>query len=48
MNIIKTSKVALKALNRNKMRSFLTALGIIIGAAVHTWAGTGEEEPIPI
>ncbi len=31
MNIIKTSKVALNALNRNKMRSFLTALGIIIG-----------------
>jgi putative ABC transport system permease protein len=31
MNIIKTSKVALRALNRNKMRSFLTALGIIIG-----------------
>ncbi len=31
MNIVKTSKVALKALNRNKMRSFLTALGIIIG-----------------
>jgi putative ABC transport system permease protein len=31
MNIVKTSKVALRALNRNKMRSFLTALGIIIG-----------------
>jgi len=31
MNIIKTAKVALRALNRNKMRSFLTALGIIIG-----------------
>jgi putative ABC transport system permease protein len=31
MNIIKTSKVALRALGRNKMRSFLTALGIIIG-----------------
>jgi len=31
MNIIKTSKIALRALNRNKMRSFLTALGIIIG-----------------
>jgi putative ABC transport system permease protein len=31
MNIMKTSKVALMALGRNKMRSFLTALGIIIG-----------------
>ncbi len=31
MNIAKTAKVSLLALNRNKMRSFLTALGIIIG-----------------
>jgi putative ABC transport system permease protein len=31
MNIIKTTQIALRALNRNKMRSFLTALGIIIG-----------------
>ena len=31
MNIIRVSRVSLQALNRNKMRSFLTALGIIIG-----------------
>lgn len=31
MNILRTIRVSLIALNRNKMRSFLTALGIIIG-----------------
>jgi len=31
MKILRTIKVALKALGRNKMRTFLTALGIIIG-----------------
>jgi putative ABC transport system permease protein len=31
MNLLKTAKVSLMALARNKMRSFLTALGIIIG-----------------
>ncbi len=31
MNITKTAHVSLHALSRNKMRSFLTALGIIIG-----------------
>lgn len=31
MNILRTIRVSLRALNRNKMRSFLTALGIIIG-----------------
>ncbi len=33
MNILKTIRVSLRALGRNKMRSFLTALGIIIGVA---------------
>ena len=43
MNIIKTSKVALRALNRNKIRSFLTALGIIIGVgAVIAMTSIGE------
>jgi len=31
MNILRIGKVSLRALSRNKMRSFLTALGIIIG-----------------
>jgi len=31
MNILRIGKVSLRALARNKMRSFLTALGIIIG-----------------
>lgn len=31
MNIMRTIRVSLRALSRNKMRSFLTALGIIIG-----------------
>ena len=31
MNIMRTIRVSLAALTRNTMRSFLTALGIIIG-----------------
>jgi putative ABC transport system permease protein len=31
MNVLRIGKVSLRALGRNKMRSFLTALGIIIG-----------------
>jgi len=43
MNIMRTSRVALRALGRNKMRSFLTALGIIIGVgAVISMVSIGE------
>ncbi len=43
MNIVRTTRVALRALGRNKMRSFLTALGIIIGVgAVISMVSIGE------
>ncbi|OGD18322.1 MAG: multidrug ABC transporter substrate-binding protein [Candidatus Aminicenantes bacterium RBG_16_63_16] len=43
MNILRTTRVALRALARNKMRSFLTALGIIIGVgAVISMVSIGE------
>lgn len=43
MNIFQTFRVALRALVRNKLRSFLTALGIIIGvSAVIAMVGIGE------
>jgi putative ABC transport system permease protein len=43
MNILRTTRVALRALGRNKMRSFLTALGIIIGVgAVISMVSIGE------
>ncbi len=43
MNIMRTIRVALRALGRNKMRSFLTALGIIIGVgAVIATVSIGE------
>src|SRR4030042_3455244 len=43
MNILRTSRIALRALARNKMRSFLAALGIIIGVgAVIAMVSLGE------
>jgi putative ABC transport system permease protein len=43
MNLLVTFKVALRALSRNKLRSCLTMLGIIIGvAAVITMVGIGQ------
>lgn len=43
MNILRTIRVSLRALGRNKMRSFLTALGIIIGVgAVIAMVSIGE------
>ncbi len=43
MNIARTCKVAFRALGRNKMRSFLTTLGIIIGVgAVIAMVSIGE------
>jgi putative ABC transport system permease protein len=43
MSLWQTMRVALRALMRNKMRSFLTTLGIIIGvAAVITMVSLGE------
>ncbi len=43
MNILQTTRVSGKALLRNKMRSFLTALGIIIGVgAVIAMVSIGE------
>ncbi len=43
MNLLATFKVALRALSRNKMRSILTMLGIIIGVgAVIAMVGIGQ------
>jgi len=43
MNVLQTLRIAIRALRRNKMRSFLTTLGIIIGvAAVIAMVSIGE------
>ena len=43
MNPLQTLRVAIRALLRNKLRSFLTTLGIIIGvAAVIAMVAIGE------
>ena len=43
MNVLETLRVAARALNRNKMRSFLTTLGIVIGIlAVIAMVAIGE------
>ena len=45
MNYQNLLKIALRAIAANKMRSFLTALGIIIGiAAVITMLAIGEHQ----
>ena len=49
MNITKTAKISLIALNRNKMRSFLTALGIIIGVgAVIAMVSIGQGAKVEV
>jgi len=49
MHFLQTMKVALRALTRNKMRTFLTALGIIIGVgAVIAMVSIGEGAKVGI
>lgn len=49
MNILKIIRVSLMALARNKMRSFLTALGIIIGVgAVIAMASIGQGAKVAV
>jgi len=49
MTLGRTIKISFKALNRNKMRSFLTALGIIIGVgAVIAMISIGEGAKVDI
>jgi putative ABC transport system permease protein len=43
MNVVQTLPVAMRALHRNKTRSFLTALGVVIGvSSVNTMVAIGE------
>jgi len=43
MRLLSILKIAIRSLNRNKMRSFLTMLGVIIGvAAVITMLAVGQ------
>jgi putative ABC transport system permease protein len=49
MNIFRTFRVAIRALMRNKMRSFLTTLGIIIGVgAVIAMVAIGEGAKVQV
>lgn len=49
MNILNLIKIAYKSLMRNKMRSFLTMLGIVIGiSSVITMVGVGESSQASI
>ncbi|MFQ6070069.1 MAG: ABC transporter permease [Candidatus Aminicenantales bacterium] len=49
MNILRTIRVSLRALTRNKMRTFLTALGIIIGVgAVIAMASIGQGAKVAV
>jgi len=49
MNLLKTVQVALKALNKNKMRSFLTMLGIIVGVlAVVAMVSIGQGAKVSV
>jgi len=49
MSLIKTIQVALKALNKNKMRSFLTMLGIIVGVlAVVAMVSIGQGASVSV
>ena len=49
MNLLKTLQVALKALSKNKMRSFLTMLGIIVGVlAVVAMVSIGQGAKVSV
>ena len=49
MNIFNLIKIAYKSLMRNKMRAFLTMLGIVIGiSSVITMVGVGESSQASI